>query len=74
MFDPPVITTGTIVDSPKENIYNIKLPNGKKTIGHVAKAMKHLHPSLHAGVKVKLELTPYDFEKARISEIIEETA
>jgi len=71
MFDPPVITTGTILNSPKANIYHVELPNGKKIIGHVAKAMKHLHESLDNGVRVSLELTPYDFEKGRISGILE---
>ena len=71
MFDPPVVTTGTILESPQPNIYYVELPNGKKVIGHVAKAMKHLHDSLHANVKVTLEMTPYDFEKARISAIVQ---
>ena len=70
MFDPPVVTTGTIIDSPKPNIYNVSLPNGKEIIGHIPKALKHLHESLEAGVKVTLELTPFDFEKGRISGIV----
>jgi len=74
MFDPPVITTGIILNSPQTNIYFVELPNGKKIIGHVAKAMKHLHDSLESGVKVTLELTPYDFEKGRISSIVESTS
>lgn len=71
MFDPPVVTTGTIIDSPKPNIYHVSLPNGKKIIGHIPKAMKHLHPSLREAVQVTLELTPFDFEKGRISGIVE---
>jgi len=70
MFDPPVITTGTIIDSPKPKIYNVSLPNGKKIIGHIPKAMIHLHDSLEPGTQVTLELTPYDFEKGRISGIV----
>ena len=71
MFDPPVITTGTVLHSTHTNIYIVELKNGKQIIGHVAKAMKHLHESLTGGVKVTLELTPYDFEKGRISSIVE---
>ena len=71
MFDPPVITTGTILHSPQTHIYIVELKNGKQIIGHVAKAMKHLHESLTGGVKVTLEMTPYDFEKGRISSIVE---
>jgi len=66
MFDPPIKTTGIVIDSPKENIYEVELPNGKVIIGHVAKAMIGLHKDIKAKSKVKLELTPYDFSKGRI--------
>lgn len=72
MFDPPIVTTGIILNSPKPKIYHVELPNGKQVIGHVAKAMCHLHENLKTGVKVTLEMTPYDFEKGRISSICEE--
>ncbi|MBK1829662.1 hypothetical protein JIN77_02910 [Verrucomicrobiaceae bacterium R5-34] len=71
MFDPPVTTTGTIIRSPKPNIYFVSLPNGKEIIGHIPKALQHLHADLEAGVKVTLELTPFDFEKGRISGLAE---
>ena len=66
MFDPPITTTGTVIDSPKENIYQVALPNGKIIIGHVAKAMIALHEQIRPDSKVKLELTPYDLSKGRI--------
>ncbi len=71
MFDPPVITTGIILSSPQPKIYYVELANGKKIIGHVAKAMQHLHESLKSNVRVTLEMTPYDFEKGRISAILD---
>ena len=66
MFDPPITTTGTVIDSPKANIYQVALPNGKIIIGHVAKAMIALHEQIRPDSKVKLELTPYDFSKGHI--------
>ncbi len=66
MFDPPIKTTGTVIDSPKENIYQVELPNGKIIVGHVAKAMIALHQEIKPQCKVDLELTPYDFSKGRI--------
>lgn len=66
MFDPPITTTGTVIDSPKENIYQVALPNGKIIVGHVAKAMIALHEQIRPDSKVKLELTPYDLSKGRI--------
>ena len=63
MFDPPITTTGTVIDSPKENIYQVALPNGKIIVGHVAKAMIALHEQIRPDSKVKLELTPYDSQQ-----------
>ena len=71
MFDPPITTTATIIDSPKPEVYQVSLPNGKVVIGHVPKAKRDLHPSLQPDTKVTVELTPYDLDKARIVEICE---
>jgi len=67
MFDPPITTIGKLINSPQPKIYNVSLPNGKMAIGHVPKALIHLHDSLQAGDLVHLELTPYDLTKARIT-------
>jgi translation initiation factor IF-1 len=67
MFDPPITTTGTVIDSPKEKIYRVALPNDKIVIGHVPKALAALHEQIKPGTKVRLELTPYDLSKARIA-------
>lgn len=66
MFDPPIITTGTVIDSPKEKIYHVSLPNGKIIIGHVPKAHSGLHRQIKPEARVRLELTPYDLSKGRI--------
>ena len=66
MFDPPIITTGNVIDSPKEQIYNVALPNGKIIIGHIPKALGELHNQILPGSMVKIELTPYDLSKGRI--------
>ena len=73
VFDPPITTTGTVLDSPKPKIYQVSLPNGKVLIGHVPKALIHLHESIKPNTRVNLELTPYDFEKGRIMGIVEES-
>ena len=66
MFDPPITTTGNVIDSPKKLIYHVALPNGKTIIGHVPGAHMDLHDQIQPGSKVKLELTPYDLSKGRI--------
>jgi len=72
MFDPPVTTIGIVIDSPLPKIYHVALPNGKVIIGHVPKALIHLHEIIKPEAKVTLELTPFDFEKGRITSVVEE--
>ncbi len=72
MFDPPVTTIGTVIESPSPKIYHVSLPNGKVIIGHVPKALIHLHEIIKPESKVSLELTPFDFEKGRITSVVEE--
>jgi len=74
MFDPPITTTATVIDSPKPKIYHVSLPNGKIIIGHVPKSLIHLHNEIEPGIIVTLELTPYDLEKGRITGIAEKTS
>ena len=69
MFDPPITTTGTVIDSPKEKIYRVSLPNGKIIIGHVPLALIHLHDIIEPETVVNLEMTPFDFSKGRIISI-----
>lgn len=69
MFDPPILTTGTIIDSPKEKIYNVSLPNGKIIIGHIPLALIELHKDIKPDTVVNLEITPFDLSKGRIMSI-----
>ncbi|MBT8036886.1 MAG: translation initiation factor IF-1 [Verrucomicrobiae bacterium] len=71
MFDPPITTIGTVIDSPKPKIYHVSLPNGKVLIGHIPKALIHLHERIQPNTQVNLELTPFDFEKGRIVGVVE---
>jgi len=66
MFDPPILTTGTVIDSPKEKIYNVSLPNGKIIIGHIPLALIELHKEITPNTIVNLEITPFDLSKGRI--------
>lgn len=69
MFDPPILTTGTVIDSPKEKIYHVSLPNGKVIIGHIPLALIDLHQDIKPDTIVNLEITPFDLSKGRIVSI-----
>lgn len=67
MFDdPPVCTVATIHEALAPNLYQASLPNGKKVIAHLSKALLAAATTFEAGTRVNLELTPYDFDTARI--------
>ena len=48
----------------------MSLPNGKKVIAHPAKSILSRKDEIVEGAKVTLEMTPFDFEKARISDVL----
>ena len=69
MPSEPIITTGEVLLVYSDRAYQVSLPNGKKVISHPAKALEAQKDKIIPGVKVTLEMTPFDFEKARIAEI-----
>lgn len=67
----PITTTGVIIERYSEKAYRVSLPNGKEVIAHPRKDLREDPSPLLPEVKVRLEMTPYDFEKARIAAIID---
>ena len=66
-----ITTTATII-SPYSDIFEATLPNGKKTLAHFSRSTSHLQAQITPGTRVKVELTPFDFDVARIVAIVEE--
>ena len=64
--------TGVIIERFAETAYRAKLPNGKETIAFIEKKNEHLKELLQSGDKVKLTLSPADFDRARIDSREEE--
>jgi len=68
-MEAAITTIGTITEQLSPNSYKVSLPNGKIVFGHLSKELNKLDnpPQFPLETKVHLELTPYDFEKARIT-------
>ncbi len=66
MSEPPIVTTGVICEVLPDRVFRVELPNGKLVIGHLPGRLAGLAEELALRNRVHLELTPYDFEKARI--------
>lgn len=67
--EPRIKTTGTILAKGSGHSFIAALPNGKEVIAFPSRDLATQASTLAAGSKVTLELTVYDFSKARISSI-----
>ena len=66
MPETPITTIGLIRSRLGEFVFELSLPNGKVIPGHVPKRLNRIIAEIDEGDHVRLEMTPYDFEKARI--------
>ncbi len=67
MSEVPVRAVAVIREPLSEVTYRVALPNGKEIVGHLARELRNAPPSFAEGDSVRVELTPYDFSKARIT-------
>lgn len=58
---------GTILETLPSAKFKIELDNGHEITGHVAGKMRKYYIRLVPGDRVKVELTPYDLTKGRIT-------
>lgn len=58
---------GTIVEALPGTQFRVELENGHMIIAHVAGRMRKHYIRLVPGDRVKVELTPYDLTKGRIT-------
>ena len=56
---------GIVVEVLRDKLYRVRLPNGHKVLGHLAKKDLPAAP-LAAGRVVILEMSPFDFSRGRI--------
>ncbi len=64
-----ITTTATIL-APYSDIFEASLPNGKKTLAHFSRSTTHLKEQIEPGMRVTVELTPFDFDVARIVAVL----
>ena len=58
---------GTIVEALSNAMFRGELDNGHVVIAHISGKMRMHYIKLLPGDKVKLEMSPYDLSKARIT-------
>lgn len=58
---------GTIIEALSNAMFKVELDNGHVVIAHISGKMRMHYIRLLPGDKVKLEMSPYDLTKARIT-------
>ena len=58
---------GTIVDTLPNTLFRVKLDNGHIITAHISGKMRKNYIRILTGDKVKIEMTPYDLSKGRIT-------
>ncbi|MEI6604762.1 MAG: translation initiation factor IF-1 [Verrucomicrobiota bacterium] len=66
MPDATIHTAGPILEQLGAVLYRAELPNGKRVLAHLSKRLADAGAVFEPGQRVVMELTPYDFEQARI--------
>lgn len=66
MPDVTIHALGEILENLNPELYRVSLPNGKKIFGHLSKPLTEAQAVFAIADRVVLELTPYDFDQARI--------
>ena len=63
----PIEQEGTIIESLSNAMFRVELENGHVVTAHISGKMRMHYIKLLPGDKVKLEMSPYDLTKARIT-------
>ena len=63
----PIEQEGTIIESLSNAMFRVELENGHVVTAHISGKMSLHYIKLLPGDKVKLEMSPYDLTKARIT-------
>ena len=59
--------TGTVIDTLPNTMFRVELENGHVVTAHISGKMRKNYIKILTGDSVKVELTPYDLSKGRIT-------
>ena len=70
MYEAPILVKGEVIQVLKQELSEVRLPNGKITLGHLSKKLRSEGHERRQGQAVELEMTPFDFDSGRIARIL----
>ena len=65
--DDSIEFEGTVTETLPNTMFRVKLENGHEIIAHISGRMRKNYIRILTGDKVKVEMTPYDLSKGRIT-------
>jgi translation initiation factor IF-1 len=65
--DDSIEFEGTVSETLPNTMFRVKLENGHEIIAHISGRMRKNYIRILTGDKVKVEMTPYDLTKGRIT-------
>lgn len=72
MFDDSIRTEGTVIRTIRPGLHLVALKNGKEVTAHLSKALAGASATFEDGTRVLLDMTPFDFDQARIEAALPE--
>ena len=64
--DDAIEVTGSVLETLPNAMFRVQLDNGHEVLGHVAGKMRRFRIRILPGDRVRVELSPYDLDRARI--------
>ena len=58
---------GTVIDAQPNAMFKVKLENGFEVLAHISGKIRMNYIRIRPGDKVKVELSPYDLTRGRIT-------
>jgi translation initiation factor IF-1 len=65
--EEPIELVGTVTQVLPGTMFRVALPNGHEVLGHISGKMRKNFIRISVGDKVKVQMSPYDLGKARIT-------
>ena len=65
--DEAIELEGTVVETLPNTTFNVELENGHRILAHVSGKIRKNYIRILMGDKVKVEISPYDMTKGRIT-------
>ena len=65
--EEPIKVEGIVLETLPNAMFKVELENGHKVLAHISGKMRKNYIRILTGDKVKVELTPYDLSKGRIT-------